>query len=98
MPSIVSKRARAAIDVCFVIFCVKCSVRRLKKYAPKTSKWIEKLDTYYVSFVSIFFKMPVRVNHNRNPQTNASKTRQADNIFLPNFQNILVRPIGVYWS
>ena len=86
------------MDICFVVFWVKCSVCRLKNYAPKTSGQLEKSNTYYESFVSIFFKMPVRVNHNRNPQTNASKTGQADNIFLPNFQNILVRPIGVYWS
>ena len=73
------------MDVCFVVFWVKCSVCRLKNYAPKTSGYLEKSNTYYESFVSIFFKMPVRVNHNRNPQTNASKTRQADDIFLPNF-------------
>ena len=32
-----------------------------------------------------------------NRQTNPRKTRQAANIFLPNFRDILVRPIGVVW-
>ena len=60
--------------------------------------WVE-LSRYILCIICLyFFKRPVRVNHNENRQTNGSKTRQAHNIFLPNFQNILVGPIGVYWS
>ena len=51
---LVSKQAGAAMVVYFVILCVNCSVNRLKNYAPKTSVYLEKFYTYYVSNVSIF--------------------------------------------
>ena len=60
--------------------------------------YLKKRCTYYISNVSIFLEMPIRVIPNRNRQSGPPKTRQAPNFFLPNFQGILVRPIGVVWS
>ena len=60
--------------------------------------YLKKRCTYYISNVSIFLEMPIRVIPNRNRQSGPPKTRQALNFFLPNFQGILVGPIGVVWS
>ena len=75
-----SKQAGAAMDVCFVIFCVNCFVNS-KHWAPKARVYLRKLYTYYVSNVSIFLEMPIRVIPNRNRQSRPPQTRQAANFF-----------------
>ena len=52
--------------------------------------------TYYVSYVS-FFKSVRNQSSAMNPAMNSPETRQ-DTIFLPNYQRILVRPIGFVWG
>lgn len=53
-PSIVNKRDKTMMGVCFVIFWANCFVHRLKNYALKTSKYLEKLVSYYRLYVSFF--------------------------------------------
>ena len=68
-------------------------VVRLKNYARKTTnqRVAKKFATYYVPYVSFVSKSAC----NQNPAMNPPQTRQAAKFFLPNYQGILVRPIGV---
>ena len=77
---IVSEKAGAAMGLYFVIFSVNCFVYS-RHYAAKTSRYLEKRCTYYISNVSIFLEIPIRVIPNRNRQSGPSKTKQAPNFF-----------------
>jgi len=72
-------------------------VYRLKNYARKTTnqRVAKKCSTYYVSYVSFVSKSACNQNPAMNPAMNPPQTRQAAKFFLPNYQGILVRPIGV---
>ena len=76
----------------FFVSNVLYFVHRVKNYAQKSAP--RKLSTCFVSFVSFCLKSVCNQNPAMNPAMNPPKTRQAA-IFLPNYQGILVRPIGV---
>ena len=72
-------------------------VVRLKNYARKTTnqRVAKKCSTYYVPYVSFVSKSACNQNPAMNPAMNPPQTRQAAKFFLPKYQGILVRPIGV---
>ena len=72
-------------------------VVRLKNYARKITnqRVAKKFATYYVPYVSFVSKSACNQNPAMNPAMNPPQTRQAAKFFLPNYQGILVRPIGV---
>ena len=82
---------------CLFVSNVFYFVHRLKNYTPKTTnqRSAKKISTYYVSFVSFVLKSACNQNPAEPGHEPPPKTRQAANFFLPNYQGILVRAIGV---
>ena len=72
-------------------------VYRLKNYARKTTnqRVAKKCSTYYVPYVSFVSKSACNQNPAMNPAMNPPPNQASRQIVLPNYQGILVRPIGV---